>query len=121
MKIPDGMDIRLKYYTRLPPVELWTDEGLLDAERVRSLTSADLEALLWRDDVRVVVAEGTKRPNWIPRDRHWIEWKQELAPHFAEPDDAVIIEEQLDEYVYWATEWRERGSEAPIVVLWRMD
>jgi hypothetical protein len=110
------MDTTLRIITRLPLEELWREDGFSSKARGACLSADDVRGLLRAGPVHFVVADGGKRPQWIPPRESYRYWKTEVQPHLASPDPRIYLEQFPDEYAYSATRWGEDAG-VPIVVL----
>jgi hypothetical protein len=106
----------LKRIARTPLSELWSDEGELEATRVRDLESADIRAMLRQGPVRFMVAFVGDKPNWIPVADCYRFWKSEVRDHVW--DDGRQPYEFPGRYAYGAEEWAADDG-PPIIVLTR--
>ena len=107
---------------RAPLEELWDASGRVDATRGNTLGAEDITTRLRAGNVRFVVAELGAAPRWISVSEAFDLWKQELKPRLVSPPAAktgFFLSDFPDEYAYVATEWRQPGSDAPIVVFER--
>jgi hypothetical protein len=106
--IQDLMDFKLKVVTKTPITKLWTDEGLVDAERGRQLTTSDIKTIL--TEVTFVVADVGLKLNWIGKDKTFDFWKNDLQMHFWDKSDKITLDLFPDGYAYMATEWIDKAD-----------
>src|SRR5260221_764896 len=101
------MDARRRVVTRIPLPELWNEFGdTLAAEPRRELGAEDVRGLLRDGAPRFVVADLGLPLTWVDQTERFAFWKDELAPHLAEPErDRWYLEDFPGEYFYTATEW----------------
>lgn len=110
------MDPKLRVVTRIPLSELWRDDGFLSLQRQRSLTTEDVRQLIKSGLVQFVIADVGLALRWIPEIECFHFWKNEVKPHLA-TEAKTHLADYPGEYFYFASEWKARRSEAPIVVL----
>ena len=110
------MDAKLRIITHLPLAELWRDDGFSTVERGRPLTREDVRQFLTSGPVQFIVADVGAAPRWIPEADSFQFWKNEAKPHLASEPKAHL-DEFPDGYCYFASQWKPRGSESPIVLL----
>jgi hypothetical protein len=96
--------------TKLPLQELWDKHGVIKAERLRPLSTADMRELLRGGPVIFVIADVGRKLYWVPEDRCFYMWKKEVQPHLSQPDKRVALEEFPDDYCYFASEWSINGG-----------
>ena len=116
------MDSTQRIVMRAPLEELWNASGPVDATRGHMLSAEDVTALLRGGNVRFVIAELGAPPRWISLPELFELWKRELKPRLVSPAAATtgfFLGDFPDQYAYVAIEWRQSGSEAPIVVFER--
>ena len=106
--------------TQLPLDELWTDQGPLQATRVRELGAADITDLLRLGPVRFVVANVGGRLEWVPVEQRYEFWKSQVKMRLVDPAvEGFRLEDFPGEYCYSASEWKADELEEPIVLLSR--
>lgn len=110
------MNPALRVITELPLRELWSREGVVEAEPVRDVGAEEIRDLLRAGRVQFLVAEVGATPRWVPPAECHEFWKGELQPHLAEPGAPAGLEEFPGEYCYFAREWAANVPGLPIVV-----
>jgi hypothetical protein len=94
---------------QLPLDHLWNDRGELPPRRVRDIGAEEIRRLL-RDEreVRFVVANVGERLEWVEPKEGFRFWKEQLAPHLVEPQqaNAGVALDDVGEYAFVASEWR---------------
>ena len=96
--------------TRVPLIELWNDEGVVDARRVGEISRADIARLL-RDGSSFVVADPGHPLLWIPQDDRFAFWKTDVSRRLVAPGVAKInVEDYPDSYCYLAAMWQGTSS-----------
>ena len=111
------MQPTLKIVTQLPLRGLWTDNGPLQASRLRSLSSNGVRDLLRQDPVQFVVVDVGIKPRWIPRDDCYRFWMDEVQHRLVDPDPQLTQNDVPSLYCYRASEWYSEEIDTPIVVL----
>ena len=112
------MEISLKIVTELPLRKLWREDGFTTTLRLRDLTAEDLKSLLCSGPVQFVVVDVGHAPQWIRVRQCYDFWKDELQPHFAEPESAIYLNTFPGEYCYFVSEWSSPDG-TPVVVCQR--
>ncbi|TKD01181.1 hypothetical protein E8A74_31775 [Polyangium fumosum] len=107
---------RGRIVTRIPVEELWTDDGVLAATRLRTLDRVAIRDLLRRGPVRFVVADVGHDLRWIPPAERFDFWKRDGEIHFALTKE-VHLDDLPDGMAYLASEWTVAGDEAPVLLL----
>ena len=110
------MDPRDRVVTRIPLVELWTDDGELPATRRGPLEREAVREHLCRGPVRFVVASVGQRLKSIPLDERFEFWKRDAIIHLSDAD-AIELDDFADGVAYRASEWIVAGDESPIILL----
>ena len=115
------MDPALRIVMRLPLSELRTERGVVSAARERTLTRADVKALLQAGPVQFVVADVGKPLRWVPPEERYVFWKADARDHIVEnPRHPIDLYSYPEGYAYVASEWvADELSSPPIVVLER--
>lgn len=109
------MKPELRYVSRMPLAELWNENGVIAAKKVRDLRSSDIVSMLRAGRVRFVVAEIRHHLQWNIEDCYEF-WKSKVKMHLAQPDAERYLEDFPGEYCYFASEWKADVGE-PIVLL----
>jgi len=112
------MDQALKIVTLLPLQELSGDNGFSTTSRARSLTHEDITELLRVGPVEFVVVDVGLAPRWIRPEDSYDFWRSEVKPHLATESKAVL-DNFPNGYCYFASQWNNRESALPLVVLER--
>jgi hypothetical protein len=99
------MDFKLKVVTSTPLTKLWTDEGFINAERGRQLTTSDIKEFV--NNVTFVIADVGLKLNWVDKQKTFDFWKNDLQKHLVDKGDKIILEIISDGYAYSATEWTD--------------
>lgn len=94
--------------------ELWNEDGTHQALRLRDLGIEDLPILLRSGPVKFVVANIGSPLRWIPVNKSYDFWKNDVQSHLANSN--ASLEDFDGNYCYFASEWKVDG-EPPIVVL----
>jgi hypothetical protein len=110
------MQGKYRLVTKLPLQELWDDRGVIKAERLRHLSTADLRELLRVGPVSFVIADVGRELSWVPEDRCFDLWKREVESHLAQPDQRSALEDFPDEYCYFASDWSVNGGPRYVVL-----
>lgn len=96
---------------------LWNADGDVHASRCHDLGTPQIKELLRNGDLQFVVANTGSPLEWIPPQKTFYFWTNEVKSHIAEPNsDGFMLEDFPDEYVYCASLWRT-ADDAPIVLL----
>jgi hypothetical protein len=113
------MDPTRRVVTQIPLVELWDDDGSVEATRDRYLGLEDVRRLVQSGVVRFVVADAGKAIRWVPVDETHVFWKNNVKPRIVDPPDRQIdVYAYPEGYAYLASEWTRVGAPlAPIVLL----
>jgi hypothetical protein len=112
------MDPAARIVTTLPLAQIWDARGtMLAARRTRELGSDDVKELLRsRPNLKLIVADVGSGLKLIEPTARFTFWKDELAPHLAEPSsDALEITQFPGSYFYIASEWSLPDGEAIVV------
>jgi hypothetical protein len=99
--------------TKLPLSRLTTPHG--EATRVGNVGADAIRNLLRTGSVRFVVADVGQPLRWVPEAECFYEWKMEIQPHVADPDQPAYLEKFPGDYAYFATQWDDGAS--PIILL----
>jgi len=110
------MDQSVRIVTHLPLRELWREDGFRTMSRARSLAQDEITALLRTGPIQFVVVDVGYAPHWIHLDDCYQFWKCEVKPHLA-TETKVPIADFPDSYCYFASQWGNLDTTAPIVVL----
>lgn len=111
--------------THFPPHALWTGHGRTRADPVRSLSAADIDALLAAGSVQFALADGGFTLDWVSRERAAAFWTAEVRPRLIGPDEDVPTASAADPtsaaarlagYGYRATEWMTERGEVVILL-----
>jgi hypothetical protein len=100
--------------TRLPLEGLFTEAGPLKGQRLRDMGLSDLRERI-RRGARLVVAEVGRPLSWVPEERTFDVWKEELRARIMEPGTSVRLEDFPGEYCFRASEWTLEDGSAVIV------
>ena len=112
-----AVNSKLRVVTQLPLRGLWTDDGAINAMRVRDLSSSNIRELLRASEVQFVVVDLGQKPRWIDLADCYRFWLDEAQYRIAEPDVDVALAQKSGVYTYRASEWESSEIKAPIVVL----
>ena len=82
----------------------------------KSLTEDDVRQFLTSGPVQFVVVDVGAAPRWIPTSGCFQFWQNEAKPNLANRA-AAFLDEFPRGYCYFATRWKGRQPEAPVVVL----
>ena len=99
--------------TSLPLSRLITPRG--EARRVGGVGVEAIGAMLRAGPIRFVIADVGCELQWISEASAFTEWKREIRPHLAEPDQKVFLKDFPGEYAYFASQWQDGST--PIIVL----
>src|SRR6476469_2963396 len=99
------MDPPLRIVNRIPLTELWELTGPLPAVRGASLTAEDIQALIGRGPLRMVVADIGSTLRWIGVKDIFAFWKDEIRPHLADPRRPLALDEFPGGYAFLASAW----------------
>lgn len=94
--------------TTLPLTRLTTPSS--DATCVGDVGTDSIRDLLRAGSVRFVVADVGAPLRRVPEAECFDEWKREIQPHLAEPDQAVYLEQFPGGYAYFASQWDDGSS-----------
>ncbi|HKQ49546.1 MAG TPA: hypothetical protein VJZ71_15850 [Phycisphaerae bacterium] len=103
----------MKGITKLPLSRLTTPHG--EAKRVGDVGVDEIRDLLRAGPVRFVMADVGAPLRWVPEADCFVEWKREIQPHLAEPDQKVYLGQSQGGYAYFASQWDD-GSR-PVILL----
>lgn len=110
------MKPELRHVSQMPLAELWDDNGVIAAKKVRDLDSSEIVSMLRAGRVRFVVADIGHHLQWISVEDCYEFWKSEVKMHLAQPDAKICLEDFPGEYCYVASQWGDDLAE-PIVLL----
>jgi len=99
----------MKIISQTPLRQLWTEDGVVDAQRGRKLTIADIMTILRSGPALFVVASVGCPPEWIPIDQCFHFWKS-VKKNITD-EDRFRLEDYPGEIVYTATEWNTESGE----------
>jgi hypothetical protein len=117
---PDPMDPSLRIVSRIPLVELWNDEGRLDAVRVGPVGEADIARLLGEPGTSLAVADAGKPLRWVNSRERFDFWKTEVKRRLVAPEATGFrVEDFQGGYCYVATEWRVGAASSSVILLER--
>lgn len=113
------MDLRTRIVTRIPLDELWTQDGRVDAVRLRKLSRLDIHGMLRGGSVQFVRADVAQPLEWIDQSERFAFWKSEVQHRVVDPaEPAFDLNDHPGGYCYLASEWRAEGQ-PPIVLVER--
>ncbi len=102
------MDIRDRVVLHIPVTELCRENGELISIRKRELDGDDIKELLRSGSVEFVVADVGLKLEWIPAEKAFAFWKQELMPRLVQ---LPYERSGVRDHAYVASEWiTEDGS-----------
>lgn len=103
--------------THRPLADLW--RGLRDqtTRRVRDLGRAELERLIARGPVQLVVADRSLTLEWVPPERASEFWTSELAPRLIEPGAPIRPDMLPGGYGYSASQWEATSENSGLAVV----
>ena len=110
------MKPELRHVSQMPLAELWNEQGVIRAERMRELDSSQIASMLRAGKVRFVIADIGHHLEWVSAEDCYQFWKSEVKRHLAHPDNKTYLEDFPGEYCYFASEWKADLGE-PIVLL----
>jgi hypothetical protein len=107
-------------WVTLPLTTLWTEQGPLDATRVRALDHGDVLALLNAGPVHFVVAERRRPLRWIAKADAFQFWQTEVRDALRSPETGDAPTAKPPKGSYAASEWSAPAyTPHPIIVLER--
>ena len=110
------MDPARRIVTCTPLVELWNNEGILDAQRLGRLGESEF-VLLLQSGSSFVIADVGEPLRWTFEHDRFDFWKAEVRPHLVSPTaDGWCLDEYPGGYCYVATAW-QCASSATIIAL----
>jgi hypothetical protein len=113
------MDPRKRIVAGFPLTELWTQDGRVDAVRLRAVGRDDVAGLLRAGIVQFVRANVASPLEWIDERERFGFWTSEVRDRIVHPaQPSFQLEDYPGEYCYLASEWRAEGR-PPIVLLER--
>jgi hypothetical protein len=116
------MDPAKRIVTQLPLPEMWDARGPLPATRQRALAADEVAAFLVVNPLlpsaRFVIADVGQPLHWLDLEAMLVFWREIARTRIVAPaEQGFRLEEFPGAFCYLASEWREEGTEAPIVVL----
>jgi len=105
-----------KIVAQLPIQELWAGQRLISTIKIRDLTLDNIVSLLRINDIRLAVADVGKELWWVPNNKKYEVWKNEIKPHLAVQENRNSLDDFPGSYFYIASEWRSYSG-ATIVLL----
>jgi nucleotidyltransferase/DNA polymerase involved in DNA repair len=113
------MDPRNRIVIVLPLTELWTQQGPVDAVRLRALGRDDVAELLRAGIVQFVRADVASPLEWIDERERLGFWTSEVRDRVVYPaQPSFRLEDFPGGYCYLTSEWRAEGR-PPIVLVER--
>ncbi|GGG46790.1 hypothetical protein [Bizionia arctica] len=110
------MDNSLKIVSKIPIIELWSAEELIEAKRERYLTKDELTEILKKYPVEFVIASLGENLKWIPVNKCFENWRSKIKDHVTNKNDRINLEEFPKEFAYIASEW-SGNIQTPIILL----
>ncbi|MFM2386650.1 MAG: hypothetical protein RL660_1407 [Bacteroidota bacterium] len=110
------MENSTKIVMQIPLTKLWNDSGDVIADRVRHLTTDEIQGILKSHTVQFVVADVGAALKWIDIHNTFEFWKAEIKPHLADDYNKVKLENFIGNYAFVASEWAG-DIEVPIILL----
>jgi len=104
----------MKHISQMPLRQFWTEDGVVDAQRGRKLTVAEINTALRSVPVLFVVVSVGCPPEWIPIDQCFHFWKS--VKRSITDEELFRLEDYPGRFVYSATEWNTESGELIILL-----
>jgi len=104
----------MKAISQMPLCQLWTEDGVVDAQHGRMLTIADIKTILRSGSVLFVIADVGCPPEWIPIDQCFHFWKS-VKGNITD-EKRFRLKDYPGEFVYSAMEWNTESGKLIILL-----
>ena len=110
------METSQKVTITIPLRALWQENGETISERVRTLSSSDIEELLRAGRVRFVIADFDRPLEWIPTDQCFEFWKAKVKHNICHGKEKAPLDSYPGSYCFSASLWKSATTQAIVLL-----
>jgi hypothetical protein len=110
------MDLSHKIIDKMPLVDLWRENTLLEAKRVKYLNQKEVSEILKTGPIRFVIADVGDKLIWTDLDECFKIYKTEIKDFIIADIDKIYLRTLKEGWGYIASLWAD-SSENSIILL----